>query len=290
MKRLVLMISALFFCIPCMAETGFFNEDISSDEGLAGDEGGGDIESKSVGPIQDDSGLAGNVYYLTGVASVSSEDKKGSKEELHKYSEIASGAVIETESESSIIIQLPQGNGYLFADQRTRFQINYSPNDMRSASEKNYAVMVVLWSGRIRAYSPELNLWSSYTIITPNASIGVPGGDLEVRYSEDKGITAVLSFKEFAVVKYLPEYGSPAGKSVLLKEEKKAAVVSSRKEVSNPESFEMAEADKTFWSSKKISIDVAYKAKEDKQALLMQRQVRRIEAGAGLLTPLDLVR
>lgn len=273
------------FSVPLAADIGLSDEELIMDDEITEDikeeiEG---IEEESFSPD-----AAGSVFAVSGSVTISTEDKPDSKIELQKFSEIPNGTVVETSKNGTVLIQLSRKSGYVFAEKNTKFQVNYSRNDIRNASQDNHAVIVILWKGKIRAYSPDLNIWSSFTVITPNASIGSPGGDIGVGYSESKKYTFVKTFKEYAIVKYLPAFGKRSGRSINLKEGNRVLVISSKKATVPPEPSAVTDAEREFWISKKVNI--IYEKKDDKQALLIKKEVRKIDSGSIWITPLDLTR
>jgi hypothetical protein len=235
-------------------------------------------------------GTAGTVYSLSGRAKWHYADAPKVKRDLAEYGPVSSESIIETDSNSWLIIKLSGNRGYIFIGSRTKAKVVYEPFVQRSR-----LIRVVLLKGVVRAYSPKVKeLHSCFAVVTPNASVGTPGGDILVTYlgSEDgkSGTTNATSIQGEMPVSHMIISGKPLDKPIQRKtlNTGEAVRVTTGQMMEGPILVPNLASLQSFWQDHNVPIGPPKKM--TRQAVKIKREKTRMRVGTGRVTPLLLAR
>ncbi|MFC1582785.1 hypothetical protein ACFL4W_04530, partial [Planctomycetota bacterium] len=190
---------------------------------------------------------SGSVMAIEGKVISYSEKKPEEKLALQKYSAVATMNMIETDATGWLVISLLGDKGYVYIAPNSKVQIDY-----QTYKSSSHFARVLLWKGIVRAYSPKLYAeeWSCFAVVTPNASVGSPGGDYSVKYAGDEdgkaGGTVAKCFMGSCPVVQVTSAARNVGSRTI--EAEQVMGVSSKQGLSKTATFNITDKERDFWT------------------------------------------
>ena len=220
-----------------------------------------------------------DIYWSKGIASWYMPDNPDTKQILQKYTQIPSGAIIETELNSSLIIQIENNQGYIYMGSNSRIQFFFSVSE----SKRIQGTTILLQQGYVRVAVPDIkSQFVRCVVVTTNASVGTRGGDFVVR-SESKG-SVVQSYHGELAVFHMP-LNLQGQKGKVLLGESQGIGINTTRGFSKPKTIAASDS---FWSN--YNIDISFRKNDTEQDRIIKTEIKRIETDSLILRPVDLAR
>jgi hypothetical protein len=230
---------------------------------------------------------AGSVMAIEGKVVSYSDKKPEEKLEMQKYSSITTMNIIETNAVSWLVISLLGDKGFVYVAPNTKVQLDY-----QMYKGGSHWARILLLKGVVRAYSPELYAeeWSCFAVITPNASVGSPGGDYYVKYTGDEngtsGSTYIKCFMGSCPVVQVTSAARNAGSRTIDAEQ--VMGVSSKQGLSKTATFNIKDEERDFWTGKGIEIKLP--EKDTPQDKVINEEIKKLQSPSPWPSPLRLAR
>ncbi len=234
-----------------------------------------------------DQPVGGSIVGIDGKVVSYNPDKPEEKLELQKYSSVNDMNMIETNATSWLIISLLGDKGYVYVAPNSKVQVNY-----QTYKGGSHWVRILLWKGVVRAYSPELYAeeWSCFAVITPNASVGSPGGDYYVKYTGDEtgkaGSTYVKCYMGSCPVVQVTASARNAGSRTI--DAQQVMGVSSKQGLSKTATFNIKDDERDFWVDHDIDIELPQE--ETPQDKAINAEIKKIQVDSPWPSPIRLAR